>query len=75
MKSKTIVAACLASFITCAVSHATDLTWDGVGGSTWNTATTANWTGSPWAAGDNATFSTAGVGTVTVASGVSVTTT
>jgi autotransporter-associated beta strand protein len=72
MKSKTILAASLASFITCAISHAIDLTWDGVGGSTWNTATSSNWTGSVWAAGDNATFSSAGVGTVTVASGVSV---
>ena len=72
MKSKILVAASLATVITCAVSHAAALTWDGVGGSTWNTDTTGNWTGSAWAAGDDATFSSTGVGAVTVDTGVSV---
>jgi autotransporter-associated beta strand protein len=68
MKSKTILAASLASFITCAVSHA--LTWNnGTANSTWDTATSANWTGSTWTAGDAAVFGATGVGGVTIATG------
>jgi autotransporter-associated beta strand protein len=69
MKTKTLFATTFATFITCAMSHADALTWSGPGGSTWDTGTTANWSGSAWAAGDDAIFGATGVGTVTIASG------
>jgi autotransporter-associated beta strand protein len=69
MKSKTILATTVATFITCAVTQAAALTWNAGVDSTWDTATTANWSGFKWAAGDDATFGATGIGSVTIAGG------
>jgi fibronectin-binding autotransporter adhesin len=51
-------------------SSAATITWDAVGGNTWDTGGTANWSGSTWADGDDAIFGAAGAGAVTVIGGV-----
>jgi autotransporter-associated beta strand protein len=68
MKTKTLLATTVATFITCAVSQAAALTWDGAHSSTWDT-TTANWSTATWVNGDAAIFGATGVGSVTIASG------
>jgi autotransporter-associated beta strand protein len=68
MKLRHLLAAILATVVTSGTLRA--LTWDnGTANSTWDTATTANWTGSTWTAGGAAVFDATGVGGVTIASG------
>jgi len=65
MKIRFVLSTTIATLLSSAASHAATLTWDGAGGSTWDTSS-SNWTGSPWTDSSDALFAGAGTGAITV---------
>ncbi len=67
MKTARLLLACFAAAVLCtSFAHAAPKTWNAGVNNTWDTATTANWTGLTWASGDDAIFGAAGVGVVNI---------
>jgi autotransporter-associated beta strand protein len=67
---KLILCAVFATVVSSAASHAASQSWGANANYNWN-ATTANWSNSVWVNNNDALFGSAGVGTVTVSTGVS----
>ena len=68
MKTIVQLSALIGTLLVCAGVRAQTLTWDnGAATGIWDTGTNANWSGSTWAANDNAIFGVSGIGTVTIA--------